>query len=324
MTFYTKVYQILVCSSFSAHSVIQWSGWRVHVAFVLHPVSCEQPICISEGSSVAHLSSSEPTRRSATKFWPPSQPCGKPCRGKSWLQHSSPSKTIDPPHTPHDALRYTLFTMRRKAISKSVWIDRKPVHKDAYKSRNFSDLHRRNSLDTAAPLHSKEDNQTDVSPSQCGSRFRDTLRQYRLQTVAFILGQLFGWKRPQERRKVAMYRSRQVAIFHSALHIVPLGGAITLLALRWQSYWIDYGFDDTLTLQFVAKFHELLMQVSIVDVMVCIIRTVAVNSFIPFGALSAAAQTTQLSYLWSVDFVSLVTSSALQGWRKALFLLAIP
>ena len=121
-----------------------------------------------------------------------------------------------------------------------------------------------------------------------------------------------------------MYQDRRIAALYSAMYLIPLGGAITLLALRWMRYWIDYTSDISTTLQFVAKLHELLMQVSLLDVLLCIVRTGAVNGFVPFGALSGAAQATQLSYLWSIDFVSMYKSSAFQGWRKALILLGIP
>lgn len=127
-----------------------------------------------------------------------------------------------------------------------------------------------------------------------------------------------------ERRKVAMYKSRRVAILHSASHLIPLAGATTLLALRWSKFWVGQEFDGTFALQFLAKLHELLMQMSLVEVLLCVIRTAAINDFVPLGALSAFAQPTQLSYLWSIDFVSIFKSSTHRGWRKTFFILMIP
>jgi hypothetical protein len=102
--------------------------------------------------------------------------------------------------------------------------------------------------------------------------------------------------------------------------MIPLAGAITLLVLRWTEYWIGHKSPDATTLQFTAKFHELLMQVSIVEVMQ------ATKGFVPLGALSGGVQATQLSYLWSLDFWSLFTSDAFHGqrWQKAGMIIMIP
>jgi hypothetical protein len=115
-----------------------------------------------------------------------------------------------------------------------------------------------------------------------------------------------------------------MAALRSLLHLVPLGGAIALLILNWTQYFVGTHFSGATTLQFLAKFHELLMQTSIVELVICIIRTQAVNGFIPLGALSASMQAFQVSYLWSLDYVSAITSKAFYGWRKAAFVIAIP
>jgi hypothetical protein len=155
-------------------------------------------------------------------------------------------------------------------------------------------------------------------------RFRDSLRLFRLQFVSLIFGSLTRWKSNTEFRKVAMYRSRRVATSHSLLHLVPLSGAITGLTLQWSKYWVGTDTNDTTVLQFVAKFHELTMQASLVEALLGIIRAEAVNGYVPLGALSGATQPTQLSYLWSLDFISMAKSPALHRWRRALLLLTIP
>jgi hypothetical protein len=153
---------------------------------------------------------------------------------------------------------------------------------------------------------------------------RDSLHHTRLQ----ILGKLFGRfnKGGKEPGKVAMYKSRWTAVYHCLLHVVPPAGAITLPVLRWTHYWIGPDPLDATTLQFVAKLHKLLMQASIVEAMLCVIRSDATQDFVPLDALSGAVQTTQLSYLWSLDFVSLFTSEALKGrrWRKMWVIVPIP
>jgi hypothetical protein len=155
-------------------------------------------------------------------------------------------------------------------------------------------------------------------------RFRDSLRLFRLQFVSLIIGSLTSWNSNTEFRKVAMYRSRIIAASHSLLHLVPLGGAITVLSLQWSKHWVGPETHDTTVLQFVAKFHELTMQASLVEVLLGIIRTEAANGYIPLGALSGVTQPTQLSYLWSLDFLSMAKSPAMHGWRRAALILAIP
>lgn len=121
-----------------------------------------------------------------------------------------------------------------------------------------------------------------------------------------------------------MYQSRRVAILCSFLHLLPLDGAMTLLVLYWTQYWIGPEFQATVFLQFLAKLLELLMQASIMEMSLCIIRTIAVNHYVPLGALSGATQTTQLSYLWSLDLWSSFRAPGFHGPSKVLFILFFP
>lgn len=121
-----------------------------------------------------------------------------------------------------------------------------------------------------------------------------------------------------------MYQSRRVEILCSFLHLLPLDGAMTLLVLYWTQYWIGPEFQATVFLQFLAKLLELLMQASIMEMSLCIIRTIAVNHYVPLGALSGATQTTQLSYLWSLDLWSSFRAPGFHGPSKVLFILFFP
>jgi hypothetical protein len=94
-----------------------------------------------------------------------------------------------------------------------------------------------------------------------------------------------------------------MAALNSLLHVIPLAVAGTLLGLHWSKYWVGVSSNAT-SLQFAAKVHELLMQASLVDVLLYIIRSQALNGYLPLGALAGAAQAPQLSYLWSLEFFS--------------------
>lgn len=122
---------------------------------------------------------------------------------------------------------------------------------------------------------------------------------------------------------MVLHRSRKTAIYHCLLHLIPLCGAITLLILRWTHYWIGFSPPNSTTLQFVAKIHELFMQVSIVEIVLCIVRTEAIYGFVPLGALSGALQATQLSYLWSLDFWSMFHPDATRVQERRLRRLAL-
>lgn len=176
---------------------------------------------------------------------------------------------------------------------------------------------------SALLLNSAGGESTKAPGKQRGSRSCDWLRQLRLQPLLRGFVRLSASKDLREQRKVAMYRSRRMAAIHTLLHLIPLGGALTLLIFQWIRFFTGTTPDPTI-LQFVAKFHELLMQMSIVEILLCIVRTEAVRGFVPFGALSGMTQATHLSYLWSFGFGSLFTASTLRGWHKLLLAIAVP
>lgn len=66
------------------------------------------------------------------------------------------------------------------------------------------------------------------------------------------------------------------------------------------------------------------MQASIVEVMLFVVRQGLVSGFVPPGAFSGALQATQISYLWSLDYLSVMTSSALRGRRKTFLVIWRP
>jgi hypothetical protein len=192
-----------------------------------------------------------------------------------------------------------------------------------YYLHGLSDFCRPEDLATAL-LVSEQRVTSRTSSPQRNSKVRDCLRHTRLQILGKAFGKFTGWH--QEPRKIAVYHNRQIAALHCVLHMIPLAGAITLLVLRWTHHWIGFNPPDATTLQFVAKLHELTMQVSIVEVVLYIIRWQATEDFVPLGALSGAVQATQLSYLWSLGVWSLFTSNTFHGrrWQRTGMIIAIP
>jgi hypothetical protein len=151
------------------------------------------------------------------------------------------------------------------------------------------------------------------------SKFRQFLKRFGLLFFEPAGNKTLTLKSPIERRKVATHQSRRIAALNSLLHLVPLSGAITLLVLHWTKYWVGGSTDNRTTLQFVAKLYELLAQASLVDLLVYVIRAQALEGYIPLGALSGAAQAPQLSYLWSLDFISAIRAPTFTAWQKTIF-----
>jgi hypothetical protein len=113
-----------------------------------------------------------------------------------------------------------------------------------------------------------------------------------------------------------------MAALNSLLHFVPVSGALVLLVLFWTQYWVGGNSDNGTSLQFAAKLHELLMQASLVDILLHVIRSQAISGYIPLGALSGATKAPQLSYLWSLDFASAISSPSFSTQRKVAFVLS--
>ena len=172
---------------------------------------------------------------------------------------------------------------------------------------------------TASLLSNEKAMASHSASGQHNSKFRDFLRHVRLLFPGSFLTCRVFRKYATEQRKIAAYQSRRMAVLISLLHVIPLVGATILLMLYWTKHWIGREPSILTALQFVAKLHEITMQASMVDILVYFIRSQALNGYIPLGALSGAAQASQLSYLWSLDFVAALGSRCVNVWRRAVF-----
>jgi hypothetical protein len=151
------------------------------------------------------------------------------------------------------------------------------------------------------------------------SKIWDFFRHVRLLMPGVFIGSVLSRTSSIEDRKVAAYQNRCMAVLNSLLHMIPLSGSLALIVLHWTKYWVGGSSNNATALQFLAKLHELLMQASLVDLLLYIIRAQALEGFIPLGALSGAAQSPRLSYLWSLDFVAAISAPNFSAWRKIIF-----
>ncbi|KAI9827121.1 MAG: hypothetical protein M1819_007012 [Sarea resinae] len=110
-------------------------------------------------------------------------------------------------------------------------------------------------------------------------------------------------RRFQEPPKIAISRSRSIALLRALVHVVPLGVALAELCLNWKGIYLGPNFDHSSYLQFAAKAHEMTMQASLAAILFTYLRhEISMGGGIPFGALLAGLQLNQLSYLWSIEF----------------------
>jgi hypothetical protein len=135
-------------------------------------------------------------------------------------------------------------------------------------------------------------------------RFQSTLRSMKLA----LLSHLLIIRSDKERPKIALHQSRRMVLLHTLLHIPPLIGAVVLIVVNLVNHFASYWPYDSTGLQFVSKFHELLMQASISAMLLDFIRSQTFDSHLPFGFLFAPTQISTASYLWSLDYWSALTA----------------
>lgn len=124
--------------------------------------------------------------------------------------------------------------------------------------------------------------------------------------------------------KAAIRKGRIPALLGLVVHIIPLAAALSLIVLNIKTKFVGTG-DVEVPLQFLAKFLELFAQASICNVVFTYVRLELIGQRpFPFGALFAGLSVTNLSYLWSPEFLGSITSSSLMGCRRLVFCLFIP
>ena len=135
-----------------------------------------------------------------------------------------------------------------------------------------------------------------------------------------ILTCIFAHKTSSETRKIIIYKSRAIAVVGVCVHVLPVVGALSIIILNCRTSFLVYRFSSWYAiLQFVAKFHEVLMQASIVAIFLGWLRIQSIKSAgIPYGALFAATQIRDISYLWSLEFWAVINASC-KGWKKISF-----
>ncbi|KAF7182459.1 hypothetical protein CNMCM7691_002029 [Aspergillus felis] len=130
-----------------------------------------------------------------------------------------------------------------------------------------------------------------------------------------------------ELRKILVRRNRSTAVrYFLQFHMIPLAAAIALIILNIQTRFLGTDSQWFSLLQFIAKFHEILMQISIATALCAYQQYLLTQptSGVPFGAIFSAYHTTQVAYLWSPEFRASLTAPGFPLLLKMGFVVFVP
>lgn len=120
-----------------------------------------------------------------------------------------------------------------------------------------------------------------------------------------------------EQTKVAIRKSRKVALLRALIHLIPFTVALWEITINWNTYYLGSTPLNQAVYQFGAKFHEITAQASIAAIVFSYVRhEMSLGQGLPFGALFSGLQVSQLSYLWSMEFWGSICSKHLPLRRR--------
>ena len=127
-----------------------------------------------------------------------------------------------------------------------------------------------------------------------------------------------------EQTKVAVQKSRTVALLRAMIHIVPVGVAMWEIVLNWNTYFVGYAMYNQAYYQFGAKAHEISMEASLSAIVFSYMRyELMLGGGIPFGALFSGLQVSQASYLWSMELWGTISSRAISLKSRSRLLVVV-
>jgi len=132
-----------------------------------------------------------------------------------------------------------------------------------------------------------------------------------------------NWRAP-EASKVVLTRSPGATSAHAAIHIVPMTSLAALIYCNYHTLYIGPYFtrapqNDAIFLaiiQVAAKAQELLCVASLAAVLLQVLRRELLGDGIPIGLLGSGIWFSQISSLWSPDFLGAARWS-MTSWRRA-------
>ncbi|KPM39415.1 hypothetical protein AK830_g7171 [Neonectria ditissima] len=153
------------------------------------------------------------------------------------------------------------------------------------------------------------------------------LGKFRLQGVLVPFRSTRQWA--HRVREVPIVKDRFAALLTCLIHVPAIAGIITLSFYIFKNYYIgkelegppDYDIQKKLGIQFAAKLMELFIVLSLTSIIFAIIRhEFTLGEGVPYGALVAGQQITDISFLWSEEFLTIVNGKFSRIWKKLAFI----
>ncbi|KAK7425688.1 hypothetical protein QQZ08_007787 [Neonectria magnoliae] len=158
-------------------------------------------------------------------------------------------------------------------------------------------------------------------------RITAALGKFRLQGVLVPFRSTRQWA--HRVREVPIVKDRLAALLTTMIHIPAIAGIITLSFYIFNNYYIgkelegppNYDIQKKLGIQFAAKLMELFIVLSLTSIIFAIIRhEFTIGEGVPYGALVAGQQITDISFLWSEEFFTIVNGKFSRVWKKLAFI----
>ena len=127
-----------------------------------------------------------------------------------------------------------------------------------------------------------------------------------------------------EPTKIAIRKSRTIALMRALIHVVPISVALWEIIINWNTYFLGPVVRNQAYYQFGAKVHEMTAQASLAAIVFSYVRyEMLLGQGLPFGALFSALQLSQASYLWSMEFWGSMSSRHLPVRRRVGMVLIV-
>ncbi|KAF7546527.1 hypothetical protein G7Z17_g8366 [Cylindrodendrum hubeiense] len=161
-------------------------------------------------------------------------------------------------------------------------------------------------------------------------RITALLSKFRLQGALVPFRSTRAWM--QRNEEVPIVKDRIAALLTTLIHIPAIAGVITLSFYIFKNYYIgkelqgppNYDIEKKLGIQFAAKLMELFIVLSLSSILFAMIRhEFIIGEGVPYGALVAGQQITDISFLWSKEFLTVLTGKFSRFWKKLAFIVTI-
>lgn len=159
-------------------------------------------------------------------------------------------------------------------------------------------------------------------------RLRSTLKAWRLNSVYHVCSSFHQSIR--DHRKVVIYKNRWMALLAALIHIPPIIGSAVLGSWIFYGHWVGaqitpLGAWDTeaiLVIQFAAKVMEALIVASLATIIFTLVRReAALRQGAPLALLLTGIEFSNVSYIFSHEFVGLIKGEFGSRLRHAIFAL---